>query len=130
MLSEPGVRGRPFALIGAVYGLVGVVFGAFGAHGLRNVLDANGLRAWETAVDYQLLHAVVLLVIGFFLRSGDTAALRSAGYAIALGVLLFSGSIYVLAFDGPRGLGPVTPVGGTCLIAGWAGLVYAAVRAR
>ena len=130
MLSEPGARGRPLALIGAVYGLVGVVFGAFGAHGLRNVLDANGLRAWETAVDYQLLHAVVLLVIGFVLRSGDTAALRSAGYAIALGVLLFSGSIYVLAFDGPRWLGPVTPVGGTFLIAGWASLVYAAVRAR
>ena len=124
------MRARRFALIGAVYGLVGVVAGAFGAHALRSVLDADGLRAWETAVDYQLLHAVVLLVIGYVVRSNDTAGLRFAGYAIALGVLLFSGSIYVLAFDGPRWLGPVTPVGGTFLIAGWASLVYAAARGR
>ena len=77
-----------------------------------------------------LLHAVVLLVIGYVVRSNDTAGLRFAGYAIALGVLLFSGSIYVLAFDGPRWFGPVTPVGGTFLIAGWASLVYAAARGR
>ena len=116
---------------GALLGVTGVVLGAYGAHGLAAVVDAGGVSSWNTAVDYQLIHAVVLLTLGVWLQQdpghGAVNGLRWAGCLLIAGVLLFSGSIYLLVFGGPRFLGPVTPVGGTLLIAGWLAITWVAL---
>lgn len=110
---------RLLALCGALYAASGVALGAFGAHALRDRLAPRLLEAWQTAVQYQLLHALgLLLVTLFLLRFPDSRLLGWGGLALATGVVLFSGSIYGLA-AGLRFLGPVTPVGGTLFIVGW-----------
>jgi uncharacterized membrane protein YgdD (TMEM256/DUF423 family) len=103
-------------------GATGVVAGAFGAHGLRERLAPERLDAWHTAVQYQLLHTLALLALALFERAaGRAVALPATLWTV--GVLLFSGSIYLLALGGPRWLGPVTPVGGLALVAGWLALL-------
>ena len=103
--------------VGALLALIGVGAGAFGAHALADTLDAaGGTRTWETAADYQLWHALALCLLG-------TAKTRGVGAAAVFfcgGIVLFSGSLYWLALDGPSWLGPVTPLGGLALMAGWA----------
>lgn len=124
--------GSVFLLIAAVYGACGVALGAFGAHGLKSQLGASGLATWQTAVTYHLIHALALLLTGLWLRFaggfGTSLPLLVAGWAFVIGVLLFSGSLYVLALGGPRALGPVTPFGGVSFIAGWVALIWAALR--
>ena len=108
---------RWFVVAGALYGATGVLLGAFGAHALKSRLSADSLATWETAVLYQLIHAVGLLVIGLFgwvLHENGTstpAGLGVAGWSWVIGVVLFSGSLYWLALGGPRFLGPLTPLG-------------------
>jgi len=103
-------------------GATGVALGAFGAHALKGTLEAAGMRGvWETAVQFQLLHAAALLGFAAWLRP-PTPGSRWAPWAVRLwigGTLLFSGSLYVLALGGPKGFGPLTPLGGAALIAGW-----------
>ena len=128
---------KTFGLIAAVLGLAGVAAGAFGAHALRETLAERGTTgAWETAVFYQLVHAVTVFVLAL---KGDRPPAAPAGrhrkraaLSWVAGVLLFSGSLYLLALGGPRWLGPVTPLGGLALIAGWlfAGLGFRADTAR
>lgn len=126
-MPTPHGRSTVFAVSA---GLTGVALGAFGAHGLQTVLATGGhLEAWRTAVEYQLLHAVVLLALALYLRR-ETAPvvagrLNRAATLFATGIALFSGSIYVLALGGPRWLWPATPLGGLCLLAGWALLAHA-----
>jgi uncharacterized membrane protein YgdD (TMEM256/DUF423 family) len=112
-------------------GASGVALGAFGAHLLRASLDAAGTReVWETAVRYQLLHAVALLGFAGWARSSGRPAADSASWTVRLwvtGTVLFSGSLYGLALGGPRWLGPVTPLGGLSLIAGWVAACVAAL---
>ena len=110
---------------GAVLGGLGVALGAFGAHGLRSTLDAAALGWWETAVQYQMWHALALVALGL-----SPVRARAAGGLFAGGILLFSGSLYVMALTGVRALGMVTPVGGLLLILGWAALGLAAVKGR
>ena len=110
-------------VISAVLGAVGVVLGAFGAHGLRERLEPAQLSSWETAVTYHLLHAILLGALAF--GAGERPLQPTAGLLLA-GILLFSGSIYVLVLGGPRWLGPVTPIGGVALIAGWLSLAWLA----
>jgi uncharacterized membrane protein YgdD (TMEM256/DUF423 family) len=114
--------------LGAVYGFLGIAFGAFGAHALRARLSPDMLAVWRTAVEYQFYHAGALLLIGLWLRSQQSPALNVAGACFALGVLLFSGSLYVLALSGVRGLGAVTPIGGLLFLVGWLALLVAAWR--
>jgi uncharacterized membrane protein YgdD (TMEM256/DUF423 family) len=113
-----------------VSGTLGVALGAFGAHGLRDVLLAHGTaNAWETAVRYHLLHAIGLFCVAIWLRqkpSDVTWPQRWAVKSWIVGTLLFSGSLYGLALGGPRWLGPITPLGGVAFIAGWILLVVAA----
>jgi uncharacterized membrane protein YgdD (TMEM256/DUF423 family) len=125
---------RAFLVIAALYGATGVMLGAFGAHGLKSQLGAGGLAVWQTAVQYHLVHALALLAVGLWLRLADPLPalpawpLVLAGWSFAVGVLLFSGSLYALALGGPRALGPVTPLGGAALIAGWLALAWAGAR--
>ncbi len=114
---------------GAFLAGVGVVLGAFAAHGLAGRLEAVKLEAFRTGVHYQMLHALALLLVAALARGDLVAAsgARVASICFLIGVLLFSGSLYGLALGGPRWLGPVTPLGGTFFIAGWAALVWASL---
>lgn len=116
---------RHFLFIGAINGLLAVVFGAFAAHALERVLSAGLLETFRTGVDYQALHAVALLAVGL-LGADDRPVrlLRVAGWAFATGILLFSGSLYLLALTDARWLGAVTPVGGVAFLLGWAALAW------
>lgn len=115
---------------GAVFGLTGVVMGALGAHALEGHLSARGLDIWDTAVTYHLAHAIALVAIGALSRFERRRAwpVMLAGWGFAVGILLFSGSLYVLALGGPRIFGPLTPLGGIALCAGWVALLAAARR--
>lgn len=108
---------------GALLGLTGVITGAMGAHALEGSLSPDQLDAYETAVRFQMYHSLLLLLLGalgsFF---GERNSLRFAIVGVLIGTLLFSGSIYLLVLT-PFKLGLVTPIGGSILILGWAGLV-------
>lgn len=113
---------------GALLGLLAVLFGAFGAHVLKKSLSDELLKSFETGVKYQMYHAIILVVLGFNL--GFTTPLETyMAYCFIFGTLLFSFSIYGLCLSGAKGrkwkfLGPVTPIGGLLLLAGWALLLY------
>lgn len=106
---------RTALLLGALLAALGVTLGAFGAHGLKSVLDAERLGWWNTGVQYHLWHAIGLVAIGAAALPGT----RGATILLAIGVLVFSGSLYVMALTGMRWLGMVTPLGGLALIGGW-----------
>jgi len=124
------MKPRPTLLAAGLLGLTGVALGAFGAHALRDTLLERGMTsAWETASRYQLLHAVALLGVAAGVRNVPATAQRWLGWAAlcwTVGTVIFSGSLYALALGGPRWLGPVTPLGGLSLMAGWICVVVAA----
>jgi uncharacterized membrane protein YgdD (TMEM256/DUF423 family) len=116
-----------FVGLGACSGLLAVVFGAFGAHALRARLDAHLMGVFETAVQYHMYHSLALVAAGLLaIVSPDLPLLRNAGLLFLTGVVLFSGSLYLLALTGQRWLGAVTPLGGLAFVAGWACLAVAA----
>jgi uncharacterized membrane protein YgdD (TMEM256/DUF423 family) len=118
--------------IGAVLMALAVGMGAFGAHGLRNRLDAYSMSVYEKAVFYHFIHALGILLTSLLAR---TNAISIAGQArvawlLLIGIIIFSGSLYALALSGVRILGAITPLGGIAFIAGWLLLAYEALRAR
>ncbi|HSC68072.1 MAG TPA: DUF423 domain-containing protein [Cellvibrio sp.] len=120
---------RLFLLIAAMSGFLAVCIGAFAAHGLKQVLEPVALEVVKTGVQYQMYHALALLLVGLWLlHKPATPGLKGAGLGFILGSLLFSGSLYALALGGPRWLGPVTPVGGLCFLLAWLLLLTAAWR--
>jgi uncharacterized membrane protein YgdD (TMEM256/DUF423 family) len=120
-------RPRFWLTTGATCGFVAVALGAFGAHGLRDLVSPERLANWATATDYLGLHALAILACGLWLlqRPDDGLAHRAAG-AFLLGILLFSGSLFVLVLTDQRAVGMITPIGGLLLLAGWALLVAGA----
>ena len=98
---------------------VAVAMGAFGAHGLKSHLTDDALSWWDTAVQYQVWHAVGLMLVGLGQTRTDNPWGRRAALSFLVGILLFSGSLYALALSGIRGLGAITPVGGLAFIVGW-----------
>jgi uncharacterized membrane protein YgdD (TMEM256/DUF423 family) len=121
-------------IIASLLGLIGVILGAFGAHGLKPHLSPEQLLSYETGVRYQLIHAVALLaILGFRSHCSDKLMRISTGF-MTTGVVLFSGSIYLLAcrevigLTSYKWLGPITPLGGLCLIIAWGILVVAGIR--
>ena len=120
-----------FGVLASLAGGLAVVLGAFGAHALKDRLEPAMLAAFNTAVHYQMLHATVVLVILLLARTSDSPGflLGAAGSMLA-GILLFSGSLYVLVLWGWRWLGPITPLGGALLITGWGLLLVAMVRSH
>jgi uncharacterized membrane protein YgdD (TMEM256/DUF423 family) len=122
MNRDQAPSARLLLVLGAASGFAAVALGAFGAHGLQDIVDAGRQQAFATAVQYHGWHALAVIVAGLAARQSDTRALAVAGWLFIAGMLLFSGSIYALVLGAPRWLGPVTPVGGTLLMAGWATL--------
>jgi uncharacterized membrane protein YgdD (TMEM256/DUF423 family) len=118
-----------YLLSGAVLGGLGVMIGAFGAHALRPMLEAaNRLDTFETAVKYQFYHALALLAIGLLLQRSNQAMFAYAGNLTLAGVLIFSGSLYILCLTGIRWLGAITPIGGLLMIAGWILMIIGIAR--
>jgi uncharacterized membrane protein YgdD (TMEM256/DUF423 family) len=111
-----------YRLLGSMLALSAVLFGAFGAHALRETLSAHdSIQTWETAVRYQMWHALALILLSMI--PGPQSMPKMAGPCFVVGSLLFSGSLYGLALGGPKWLGPITPLGGLCLMIGWVLLV-------
>ena len=115
---------------GAGFALLAVVLGAFAAHGLKAVLDAQQLALFETASRYQMYHALALLVVGGMLTNPQFSRLllKLAALAFILGIILFSGSLYLLALVGVSWLGTITPLGGIVLLSGWLVMMIAALK--
>ena len=118
---------RLFVTLGAAFGLCAVAAGAFGAHALKERLPADLLGVFQTGAQYQMFHALALILTGVLVASRPHPAFTVAGWAFAFGVVLFSGSLYALALTGQRKLGAVTPIGGVAFLAGWAALAVGAV---
>ena len=114
--------------VAALTGAAAVVLGAFGAHALRDSLDEHALATWHTAVDYQFWHALALLGVGLLARERVTTFLRVAAITFLVGLVLFCGSLYLLALGAPRGVGAITPLGGLAFIVGWLALAMHAYR--
>ncbi|MCH2338276.1 MAG: DUF423 domain-containing protein [Pseudomonadales bacterium] len=108
---------------------LGVILGAFGAHGLRERLTPEMLVVFETGVRYHLIHGLGLLAIAWAASRWPDTYVNIAGYLFVAGILIFSGSLYVLAITGIRWLGAITPIGGVCLIIGWGLLAVGVLRA-
>lgn len=118
---------RTFLLLGGLAGFIGVALGAFGAHGLRDRLPPEMLAVFETGVRYQMYHACAILIVGLAAARLDGWLIRTAGWSFAIGIVLFSGSLYVLALSRITLFGAVTPIGGLAFLAGWACLIAAAL---
>lgn len=119
-----------FLVFGALAAMLAVVLGAFGAHALRARLAPDLLAIYNTAVQYHFWHALGLLVIGIVaIHLPSSIALKWAGWLMFAGIVIFSGSLYVLALTGARWLGAVTPFGGVAFILGWLLLAIAVARA-
>lgn len=116
--------------IGAGLLSLAVMLGAFGAHGLKNRLDAYSMSVYDKAVFYHFVHALGILLVAVLARANGISASGQTRVCVllALGILVFSGSLYALAISGLRVLGAVTPLGGLAFIAGWLLLAYHAVR--
>lgn len=122
------MQARFFIATAAILMFTGVAAGAFGAHGLKQILDADMLAIWQTAVTYQMVHGLGMLALGIMLQQQDNTLLRRAVWAMLIGVVIFSGSLYALALTGIRVLGAITPIGGVAFLAGWAMLAWAALK--
>lgn len=120
---------RLFGVLGAALGLLSVALGAFGAHALRSRLTPADLEIFETAVRYHMVHAVVLVALAALSGRIAPGIGTLAGWAFAGGILVFSGSLYLLVLTGPRWLGAITPLGGVALLVGWGALAWGLLRA-
>ena len=119
---------RTFATLGAVSAFIAVAAGAFGAHALRARLAPDLLAVFETGARYQMYHALALLAVAWACTRWPGSITNAAGWLFVAGTLLFSGSLYALALTGVRQLGAITPLGGLCFLAGWAGLAFGILR--
>jgi uncharacterized membrane protein YgdD (TMEM256/DUF423 family) len=117
---------KRWLLIAAVMGGLAVVMGAFAAHGLQSLLSERMLATFETAARYQMYHALAIGLAAFAMRGGAASFAHWAALLFLAGILLFSGSLYLLAFTGVTSLGMITPLGGLGFIAGWTALALAA----
>ena len=125
--TTQGKAGRGWLVAGAVNGFLSVALGAFAAHGLDGRISERFLSAFDKGVDYQAMHAMALLIVGLLLQTRPEARLASwAGGLFLAGIVLFSGSLYVLALSGVTRWGMVTPFGGTAFLLGWVILGMAA----
>ncbi len=126
-------RTRPWLVAAGISGTLAISLGAFGAHGLESSLSeatdgAKRLEWWATAAHYHLIHSLALVGVAWLRDDGPRRAVTVAGSAFVLGVLLFSGSLYLMTLTNVRALGAVTPFGGTAFIVGWAAMAWTGFR--
>ena len=114
----------------ALSGFIGVAAGAFGAHGLKTHVDPSLLPIWHTAVLYQLVHTLALLLVAALGERLTCASLKWIGALFAAGIIIFSGSLYILVLSDIKWLGAITPIGGVCFLAGWLCLAFSAGKQR
>jgi uncharacterized membrane protein YgdD (TMEM256/DUF423 family) len=114
-------------LLGAVAGFLGVVLGAFGAHALRGRLSPEMMAVFQTGVQYHMYHALALILVSATMGRMSGWLIQTAGWCFAAGIVLFSGSLYLLAFTGASLVGAITPIGGLAFLIGWACLAFAAI---
>jgi uncharacterized membrane protein YgdD (TMEM256/DUF423 family) len=119
---------RLFFALGSASALIGVAAGAFGAHSLKGRLTPEMLEVFHTGARYQIYHALALLAVAWATTRWPGTQTTAAGWLFVVGTLLFSGSLYVLSLSGIRWLGAITPLGGVAFLAGWACLIWAALR--
>lgn len=112
-------QSKRFLIIASISGFVGVALGAFGAHGLKEVLTAEMLDVFKTGVRYQMYNTFALIAIGMLVEKYSSGALVVSGWLFVVGIILFSGSLYMLALTQAHLLGLITPFGGLCFLAGW-----------
>ena len=121
---------RVLIMAAGILGLLGVVAGAMGVHALRDVLDAKALNTFETGVRFQMYHALALLAVGTLAGRWKTGFVKLSGVLFTAGVVLFSGSLYILAITGIAVFGAIAPLGGLSLMAAWTSLIVGAIRQR
>ncbi|XOZ32977.1 DUF423 domain-containing protein [Halomonadaceae bacterium KBTZ08] len=127
--TDTGLAAGNWLATGAVLGGLAVAAGAFGAHALEGKLSSHYMGVFETAVQYQMFHALALLGVALIgMIRPDASWLVPAAWAFLVGILLFSGSLYALVLSGTRILGAITPIGGVAFLIGWVCLVMAGVR--
>jgi uncharacterized membrane protein YgdD (TMEM256/DUF423 family) len=119
---------QPWLVIAAINGALAVAAGAFGAHALQGRLDAHAMQVFETGARYHMYHALAMGLAAFAIRGGAALSAQAAAIFFLAGIVLFSGSLYLLALTGTRALGIVTPFGGLSFLIGWAALAFAATR--
>jgi len=119
---------RRIGVLGGAFGLLSVALGAFAAHGLRGTLSAGDLLTFETGVRYQMYHALALLLVAALSRPAPPPWARIAAWGFVLGILLFSGSLYLLVLAQLRWMGAITPFGGVAFLVGWSALIWGALR--
>jgi uncharacterized membrane protein YgdD (TMEM256/DUF423 family) len=119
---------RFFFAAGSLMAFLAVALGAFGAHALKSKLSADMLDIFEVGVRYQMYHALGLIAVSWALSRWPESNLNAAGWAFIIGIVIFSGSLYVLSLTGIRWFGAITPIGGVAFLAGWAILVWSVSR--
>ncbi|GIO24362.1 DUF423 domain-containing protein [Oceanobacillus sp. J11TS1] len=118
-----------FLIIGAILGFLAVAFGAFGAHGLEGKLSEKALTNWGKAVDYQMFHTMAIVAVALILGKFDGSNLfTSSGWLFLVGILLFSGSLYMYSLTGVKTFAMITPIGGLSFLAGWVLLGIGAMK--
>lgn len=115
-------------IIGAINGFLAVALGAFGAHGLEGKVSESAIATWEKAVLYQMFHTVSILAVGLMMLKYHSGSLLAAGYLFFIGILLFSGSLYLYSTTGVKALAMITPFGGLVFLAGWIVFGYALMK--
>lgn len=122
-------RLKTFIIIGAINAFLAVALGAFGAHGLEGRVEQKYLEIWKTGVTYQMFHATGLLIVGVLLgRLPANALLSWSGWMMLIGIILFSGSLYVMTLTKISILGAITPLGGLAFLAAWILIIVAAMK--
>ena len=116
-------------IIGGIYGTLAVVFGAFGAHGLKSKVSAEDLVIFETGVRYQMYHSLGLILLGLLAMNPNLNISPLPFIFFVIGIIIFSGTLYLIPLTGLRWLGAITPIGGTALIVGWILLIYNIIKA-
>ncbi|NIK11898.1 DUF423 domain-containing protein [Alkalibacillus sp. S2W] len=115
-------------IIGAISGFITVALGAFGAHGLESRLSAKMMDTWEKAVQYQMFHTTAIFIAAILALKSDVTMFQTAGWFFIVGILIFSGSLYIYSLSGAKVFGMITPIGGLAFLVGWAIVAYAVTK--
>ena len=124
------MRNSPFITLGAAFAFLAVMLGAFGAHALKDSLSPYSLSIYHTATDYQMWHAIGLIIIGALHQQNPSRMLLKAGAFMLAGIVIFSGSLYALSLSDIKILGAITPIGGVSFLIAWSLLVYNSLKSE